>query len=163
MKPLVEKMLKSGLVDKHTAEIMERWGQLPDGSADLVPKENLKNATKEQLSKLVEEIAEEVEVEDRIRETTLDLNAIRWPMPVSFIIKQTNGFDSVVARNLSAVIDRMGRLFFRAPDVRQEWFVPGYFLELNVPFSERPVRKEVLEVTPLFVGEQTVAIQVSVR
>ncbi len=167
MKSLTEKILKSGLIDKHTAQIMERWGQLPEGASDIVQENALENATKEQLARLAEEIAEEVETESRIKETSLDLNTLRWPKTVRRIVRPNreagalSTVGSIIAYDLSAVVDRMGRFYFRAQDVIKEWFVPGFVIEHDI--AGKPVSNEILEVTELFVGETIVAIQVSVR
>ena len=56
LKPVVEKVLASGLVDKNTAKLMEIWGYLPDGASDKVKEDKLKNATKEQVQMFVKRL-----------------------------------------------------------------------------------------------------------
>lgn len=56
MKPIVEKILKSGLVDKHTAALMEKWGALEAGSVEMVGKEDLREASEETFKQFVEDI-----------------------------------------------------------------------------------------------------------
>ncbi len=167
MKSITKKILTSGLIDKHTALVLERWGQLPEGASDLVRENALKNATRLQLMQLAEEIGEEVDAEHRIKETSLDLDALRWPKMVKRIVRPAPGKSStpsagsIVAFDLSAVVDRMGRFYFRAQDVDLEWFVPGYVLEHDT--AGKLTVSEILEVTELFVGELVVAIQVFVK
>ena len=69
MSEITEKILKSGLIDKHTAKMMENFGMLPEGSAEKVGE-----VAKGQMAKMAEELAEAVEREHRIRETALDLD-----------------------------------------------------------------------------------------
>lgn len=61
MKPIVEKILKSGLVSKHTAALMEKWGSLEPGAADMVGEEDLREASEETLKKFAEDIEELIE------------------------------------------------------------------------------------------------------
>lgn len=165
MKPLTEKILKSGLVDKHMAQMMERWGNLPDGASELIPEnEPLKDATREQLSKLAEEIGDEVEKARTLKESQLDLDRLRWPTKVS--VKNDQG--DLIASEVSAVIDRMNRLYFRMEDVKEEWFVPGFTLWRTIPDKEIPgalkiVQGQVLESTVLYIDDQPICLQVSSR
>lgn len=156
MKPLMEKVLKSGLVEKHTAEMMERWGFLQPESSELVNQDALQGATKEQLHKLAEEIGNEVEKERTLRETQLDLDKIRWPTEVS--IYPGNGIPTTI-KGIQAVIDRMGRLYFRIQDVKKEWFIPGQCISRKV--SGKDVDERIIEVDVLYVGDQQVCVQVS--
>ena len=52
MSLIVEKVLRSGLVDRAMVEFMEKTGMLPEGSADTVPDEKnaLKNALRVAIS-----------------------------------------------------------------------------------------------------------------
>lgn len=158
LKPIQKTILKSGLIDKHMAQILERWGNLPPGSADLVNDDALKNATREQLTKLAEEIGEIVE-DTKLKETALDLNALRWPVLIGRIFSSKGNSTTIIKTGITAVVDRMGRLYFRAQDVKEEWFVPGYYIEREVHGDQ--VRDQIREVSPLFVGDQVVAYQVS--
>jgi hypothetical protein len=162
LKPLVKKVLESGLVDKNMAELMEKWGNLPEGAASLVKDDSLKNATKDQLMKLAEEIGTEVDKERTLKETQLDLDQIRWPTVVTI---RTNNYEHV-AWQVPAVIDRMGRLYFRIQDAKEEWFVPGYNIHRKgvSPQNgyESPIYEVVTEKSVLYVGELPVCIQVTV-
>lgn len=53
MKELTKKILESGLVDKTTAKLLEKWGQLDEGSTDLVGRHEL---TKKTLEDFIEDI-----------------------------------------------------------------------------------------------------------
>ena len=152
-KALVEKILRSGLVDKATAALMEQWGYLEPGSAEKANEGALKNATKDTLNKLAEDLAGEVEREYVLKETHLDLERIRWPVTVSTI---RNSQGDEVAKNVSAVIDRMGRYYFRAQDANPDWFVPGFVFERLNGLSETVLEKQIL-----FINETPVCIQVS--
>lgn len=155
MKPIVQKVLESGLVDKATAQLMEQWGYLPDGAADKVDEDKLKNATQETLTKLANDLATEVEKEHALRETYLDLERIRWPAAIDAISKPMPGQNEVIASNLISVVDRMGRYYFRLQDVDKEWFVPGYFLKRNGD------DEKILQAQVLYVGDQGVCMQVT--
>jgi len=154
MKPLTEKILRSGLVDKHTAEMMERYGILEEGASEKVNEDALKSATREQLVRLADELSEEVEKSNILRETALDLERLRWPVKISIL----NG--TILTKDgLNAVIDRQGSYYFRAQDVKKEWFVPGYSIR-----REGVAKDEMLlESQELFLEETPVCIQVSTR
>lgn len=158
MSELTKRILESGLVDEATAELMEHWGALPEGSADLAKgkSEALAKATKATLTKLAEKIGSEADTVRRLRETVLDLNQIKWPTEVNVF-----GPDGEVARHVVCVIDRMGRFFFRPQDVKKEWFVPGFVLRRTE--NTKMPEETILEVSELFIGDQVVAIQVSTR
>lgn len=162
MKPVVEKVLRSGLVDRHTAELMERWGYLEPGAAERVNADALKGATKDQLSKLAEEIGDEVFKEHQLRETSLDLERLRWPTEVTI----SNKAGETVAWKLKGMIDRMGRLYFRAQDIKEAWFVPGFTVKRTThdveTGYETVIRETVLESGFLYIGEVPVVYQVSV-
>lgn len=156
MKPIVEKVLESGLVDKATAQLMEQWGYLPAGSVDKVNEDKLKNATQETLKALANDLAIEVEKEHALRETYLDLERMKWPVSNITLKKATReDGDPLLAKNLAAVVDRMGRYYFRIQDVKQEWLVPGYYL------IRESGEEKILQSQVLYVGEQGVCIQVS--
>lgn len=148
MSEITEKVLRSGLVDKHTAEMMERFGMLPEGSSEKVGV-----LAKDQMAKLAEELAETVEREHVLRETALDLGRIRWPTVVAI-----QNPSEKVSDDMEAVIDRMGRYYFRPNDVDRSWFVPGYRLFRR---SRLDAPEMIVEVQDLYVGEQVAAIQVS--
>jgi hypothetical protein len=166
MKPIVEQVLASGLVDRSVAELMENWGYLEPGSADKTNENKLKNATVETLTKLASDLAVEVEKEHAIRETYLDLERIRWPAMISGIYEPAMGQPKTIVGALSAVMDRMGRYYFRAQDVNEKWFVPGYILERYTANKTDGIRSElvretIFQATVLFIGDQGVCIQVT--
>lgn len=157
MKPIQELILKSGLIDKHTAKMLEIWGNLPEGASDLVREDALKDANKEHLLRLAETIEEAVERRNAVRETQLDLNRLHWPVTVRLIV---DSHGTEIASDVPAVIDRMGRFFFRIQDVRTEWFVPGRFI---LRASRDGVQKEeITEVSELYTDDKVIAVQVSV-
>jgi hypothetical protein len=154
---LSKKILESGLVDEATARMMEKWGILDEGAADLAKKSTLKDATREQLMKFADDVGEEVDKQRRLKETMLDLNQLKWPAFVG-IFDPTKS-PSVVHR-VTALVDRMNRYYFRPQDAAKEWFVPGG-LVLSGPEDKK--QETILEVTELFIGDQVAAIQVSVQ
>lgn len=165
MKPLIEKVLSSGLVDAATAQMMEHFKMIPEGAAALAngADTKLETATSESLRKLAEDLAIEVEREHKIRETALDLDRIRWPA----ILKIFDNADRCLATDVSAVRDRMGRYYFRLDDVKADWFVPGfvfrrYVSDHDIPGAIKAKDETVLEASQLFVDELPVCWQVSV-
>lgn len=154
MSQLTEKILRSGLVDKHTAALMEKYGLLEEGSSEKVNDDALKGATKEQLEKLAEDLAVEAEREFALKETMLDLNQLRWPVTV--VITSPSGLTHV--DSITALVDRMGRYYFRPRDVSMSQLTLGH--ELVVYPSMK--KETIVEVTELFAGDQVAAIQVSV-
>lgn len=53
MKELTKKILEAGLVDKATAAMLERWGQLEEGATDVVGRQAV---TKRTLEDFIEDI-----------------------------------------------------------------------------------------------------------
>lgn len=177
--PIQKKVLERGLVDKSMAELLEKWGNLPSGASELVNQDALKEATKETLVKLSEELAEEVEKEHILRETYLDLERIRWPVVVNVLRRPTpqeieaghmsrgeTPLPKMVANGLPAVVDRMGRYYFRIQDVKEVWFVPGFVFERRLPNEgsstvEHHVLETVLQKQVLYIGETPVCLQVT--
>jgi hypothetical protein len=156
-KAIVEKVLRSGLVDKATATLMEQWGYLEPGASEKVNEGALEGATKETLNKLANDLASEVERQYILKETILDLERIRWPVDIDNI---THANGDRVTGNLKAVIDRMGRYYFRFEDVSEGMFVPGFILErkLTGPFNSR---ETILEKQILYIDDVPVCVQVS--
>lgn len=154
MSQLTEKILRSGLVDKHTAALMEKYGLLEEGSTEKVNEDALKGATRVQLERLAEDLAVEAERELALKETMLDLNQMRWPATVGVWDLEEN-----TVRRVGALVDRMGRYFFRPQDVTLRELTPGNFLLCGVADADK---KTIFEAQELFVGDQVAAIQVSV-
>lgn len=168
MKPLTEKILKSGLVDKHMAQMLEKWGNLPAGAAELVPQDDdhLKKATRDQLEKLAEEIGDEVDKARTLKEQQFDLDKLRWPTKASVYDDQ----EKMVCSEIPAVIDRMNRLYFRIDEIDENWFVPGFTVSRLVIDKEaknaglyKAVKEQIKESTTLYVGDQPVCLQVSTQ
>ncbi len=139
-------------------KLLERWGNLPEGSTELLKNDTLQNATRAHLEQFAADLADEVASE--LKETNLDLDKLRWPVMVAI----RDQYKSQIAYDVSAVIDRMGRYFFRAQDVDTSWFIPGFTLIRDGKKDRGMTRVEyetILEATTLFSGEQAVAIQVS--
>lgn len=151
--PLAEKILKSGLIDKATASLMEKFGLLEEGASDTVNEDNLKNATREKLEEITETLAEEIEKQHALRETYLDLERLRWPAVVNVLSGET-----VLHEAVSAVVDRQGRYYFRFQDVDLEWFCPGRFLSKVGNGSP----ETIIESQVLYIEEKPVAVQVAV-
>lgn len=158
MSDLSKKILESGLIDEATARMMEKWGVLDEGSADLAKKATLKDATREELIQFAEDIGEEVDKQRRLKETMLDLNHLRWPVKLS--LAPPRGLEGRPVGSFTAVVDRMGRYYFRPQEVRafEKDLIPGRQL-----MNEDAQVMTILEVTPLYVGEALAAIQVSVE
>jgi len=159
MSEIINKVLRSGLIDKHTAELMEKYGLLDPDTAGLVMGDHVTNLTKDQMQKLAEELALVVEREHKIKETYLDLERIRWPARVSVAL---DGQEEALPRKTSfidCVMDRHGRYFFRYQDVDPSWFIPGRRL-FRDGFATHEM---VVEATPLFIEDKPVAIQVTAQ
>ena len=74
MKPIVRKILESGLVSKHTALLMERWGYLENGAHGLVGKEDLREASDEVLRQFLDDIEALIDEErESFRETKMSI------------------------------------------------------------------------------------------
>lgn len=166
---LTDKILNSGLlIDKHTTEMLEKWGYLREGSSDKVNEDALKNATKGQLAKLADEIDVELDKELRRRETQLDLDKIRWPAVVD-IYRVAADSDAVqsVALQVSCVMDKVGRYYFRIQEASPTWFVPGYIFKRSQRRQDDPsgvrimIREMILEAQTLYVGDSPVCVQVT--
>jgi len=104
MKWLVKKILEAGLVEKHAALLMEKWGQLEPGSADLVGQKKL---TRETLFEFAEEL-----------ESVLSLDAPRLKGEIRLEVHEVAGFTVkwyclekyIMA---TAYMDEMGRLIVK--------------------------------------------------
>ncbi len=162
LRPLTQKVLESGLVDRQTVKMLEAWKYLPSGSSDEVKEDALKNATREQVIALAEELGEELEKQSLIRETSLDLRDMKWPVTVS-IYKTGDEWPSraLLVQSVSAMMDRMGRYYFQINSVKEEWLVPGYQFERMEKGGH--VLETLTERQQLFTGDQPICWQVSTR
>jgi hypothetical protein len=162
MNPTIEKVLRSGLIDRSMAELMEKYQLLPDGAA-----EQVQEATREQMQKVVEEVVEMAEKDAIIKETRFDLERLRWPVTVATRPQTESGTRQSASPPLSpyidGVIDRMGRYYFRVQDVREEWFIPGFLLFKKAHDASKFGPEEILEVQKLFIDDAPVAVQVTTR
>lgn len=167
MKPITQKVLDSGLIDKGVAQMMEAWGFLPNGTAEKMDEEALRAKTTEEMKKAVEEVADILEREHVLRETYLDLNRLRWPVTV--FVRNDKGQST---RDIDGLVDRMGRYYFRIQDVNPEWFVPGYELvrkasPIEEGFGVKGVPMflvdNILEKQILYIEDMPICVQVSVE
>jgi len=165
MKPIVQKVLESGLIDQATADLMDRFRMLPEGASQLVRENALKDATQSSLRSLAESLAVEVEKEHKIRETYLDLERIRWPATVTFAEMQ-KPFDPAfplymfLAEDVVGVQDRMGRLYFRIDEVRGPWLKPGNKILRKKAGDSAMTATTILESQQLFIDDQPACWQV---
>ncbi len=169
MKPIVETVLKSGLIDRSMASLMEHFGMLPEGSAEQTNEGALEGAGREKLLKVAEDIASAIEREHQVRETALDLERMRWPAIVGLAVRRTDDYGDVeqadyrfLLTDLPAAVDRMGRYFFRVKDIPDDkCLVPGNAIIKKV--NGKNVAELILQSQQLFLGENPVCWQVSVR
>ena len=148
MKPIVEKMLKSGLVSKHTAMLMEKWGTLDRGASELVGQDDLRKASEETLLQFAEELDTLVEEERRsIHETRLTIEVGK-----PFLIRPLPN-SALITAGTVVFMDEMGNFIF--PKF-------GEWVEIGNQFQQVANGQcwEIGEVTPLFVGENQYAHQV---
>lgn len=166
MKDIVNKILNIDLVSKDLVEHMEKWGLLTEGSSDKYKEILSTKRHKEKLKEWAEDLAASLEEEQEIKETNLDLDRLHWTVEVGINTGKGSGLGDQIAYKLPAVIDRLGRYFFRIQDVKEEWFVPGYFIVRDGVNLEDPnlykFSKEIIgERQVLFIGELPVCIQVT--
>lgn len=147
MKPIVEKILKSGLVSKHTAALMERWGTLDPGSADMVGEEDLREASEETLTKFAEDIEELIESDrQEMLETRLSIDVSE---PVLVSTKYPDGHK----KSIVVFKDMMGNYLFP----------PEVFVKEDMIFSTSDGAEWVVdEVAQLFKSDMKYATQVKV-
>lgn len=156
MNTLSKLMLESGLIDEAMAKMFQRYGIIDETASEATKRSSMESATRDELVRFADRVEEEVEKRRKIRESMLDLNQIRWPVMVSIY----DG-DKYLAQ-ITGVIDRLGRYYFRAQDVKRAWFSPG-FTFFRVEHSGDIGREAILEVTELSIGEEVAAIQVSTK
>lgn len=165
MKELTRKILESGIVDKHVARLMERWGQLDDGASDLVGK---KRVTRQTLEEFIEDLEQTVEDQvGKLRETSLDLYVngdlvAFWPH-----------LDKKVSAR--AHVDLMGNIIIQSKFMQPSWgFVRGDVIELLTVRIGRSVGKptsiedalkayRILDVNSIYEGEKAIAFRLSVE
>jgi hypothetical protein len=171
---LTKTMLESGLVDESMAELMEKWGTLPEGSIQYINNDSLKNATRQQMQELVEKIGDGVETHRQLRETYFDLDRLKWPAEVEIWRWSGTGPGQrqMLATRFTTVVDRLGRYYFQVADVDRHglsMFRPGLYLVYTVQkqqpedggFTAALARRMILESQFLYVGEARATLQVS--
>jgi hypothetical protein len=142
MKPIVKKIIESGLVDRHAVQLMEKWGQVDRGASDLVGRQDLRAATETSLTKFAEEVEGLIEQDrEEVRETKL---AIQVGSP----ILATYGGQKIVLFR-----DNMGNFLF--PLTAEGQIIPGSLFQ-----TTDDVSWVVLSSEKLFVGDQPYTIQV---
>lgn len=145
MKELTEKVVRAGIVDKSTVNLMKMWGMV-DESVDL---EKIAK-TKEELTALVEEISRLLEKEGEVpelRETDLDLEMVMdSPVFATVAIRRGELYKCYVG------LDRAGRVIFRrTPDTHAPEDLcakPGVVIRI------RGKDKEIVSVEPRYVGDK---------
>jgi hypothetical protein len=147
MKPLVKKVLEAGLVEKHTALMLEKWRLLQDGAADLIGTRHFD--TQQALTDFVEEIEELLDAEPTIKETRLDY-ALKGPEdPFEIFLKNT-------WTPFSAYTESCVRLIVTNPVVPliRGCLVRGYTVGGTTT---------ILEVDPIYNGDTVVAVLVTLE
>jgi hypothetical protein len=147
MKPLVKKILEAGLVNKHVAKMMERWGSLEPDSVDLVGQMKVTEETLQEFAGDIEELVESG-LEDGKKETRLEVTVTK---PPAELFCPSSG-------TFSAAEDVMGK-YVVSPKVVLH---PGdHIWPDGTPSTDPPWT--VLEVEPLHQGDKLVAYQVTVE
>lgn len=158
MKPVVKKVLESGLVSKHTAKLMEKWGSLDRGASSLVDSEVVQK-TEQALADFAEELDELVSRErEKIQETKLCIN-IGNPVLVTWVLVDVGGknYDALTkTRKIPVFRDEMGNFLF--PTTEEPFISEGNKFEET---SSGKVH-EIKEFVPLYMGEYPYGIQVTV-
>lgn len=140
MRELTKKILESGLVDKHLALAMERWGNLDRGDAEVV---GTAPVTKETFEKFADDIAMLIDPDEPLRETLLDLE-----IDGTAIKCRTFGTKTSVP----AILDKMGNLIVLQP------VQDGVVLVDDV----NNVGYEVDMIEPIYVNEEIKAYRLTV-
>ena len=155
MKPIVKKIIESGLVEKSAIQLMEKWGQIDRGSSELVGAHDLRTAAENSLTEFAEEVEELIEKDrEEIRETRL---AIQVSEPVLATWLYADGQGGLY-EGASVVMfkDTMGNFLF--PIVEDSRIYPGAVFQ-----TTEGTRWTVLTKERLFVGDHPYAIQTQVR
>lgn len=142
MKPLVKKILESGLVDKHSALMFEKWGQLEPGSADMVGKKEITEKTLEAFAEDIEALMESEA--DQVRETRLEVHVLP---PQEYFCPELGTFP--------AVRDNMGNLIV-SPDLNIQ---RGHKVTEGKEMWDLG-SAEVLDIELLYLDDKIVAKQV---
>jgi hypothetical protein len=141
MRPITKKILESGLLDKHVAAMLARWGAI-DQEEYNNPSSRKQFETKEQLERFAEELDELIDKENEImRETPLDM-----PLSGELLRFMTQG---MAGQAFQGRWDQMGHLIVP----------PNVSLHRGVVFTDMAVLKKyrVADVTKLYKGEEVLA------
>lgn len=142
MKPIVKKILESGLVDKHTALMLEKWRAIDDDAPNLVPdKEDILKAGEELLTQFAEDLDLLIEEErTSFQETKLSIT-MGDPTLVTWVKFPRSPI--VVFR------DEMGNFVF-PPD-------EALHLKAGNRFQSDEDTWEIVSAQPLYVGDRKYA------
>lgn len=90
MKELTKRVLESGLIDKSTAALMERWGQLEPGAVELIDQQKLTGVLdkigqcdERFIRKTLEDFVEELEL--LLQPEALERGVTRLDQPASLV------------------------------------------------------------------------------
>ena len=149
MKPLVQKILEAGLVDKHAAKMFEQWGQLESGASDMIGRKEL---TEKTLAEFAEDIEALLEAEtDQVRETQLEAH----------VKEPRNFYCPNIGYYFVAAEDTMGNLLV-TDQQKQELLVVGSFqrgfLILDASTNPSTVRT-IVDIENVFLSNRVVALR----
>lgn len=111
MKPIVKKILESGLVEKNAVLLMEKWGHMDRGASELVGTKDIRTATESTLTKFAEEIEDLLEQDrEEVRETRLAIQ-VGEPMLAQWVSSPAIG-PIKMSNSMVLFRDSMGNFIF---------------------------------------------------
>ncbi len=140
MKELTKRILQAGLVDKHLAMALERWGTLDRGASETV---GTCPVTKETFQKFADDIAVLLDPDEPMRETLLDLKIEGQPIECRFADTE---------KVIPAILDVMGNLI-----VLKEVKIGTILID-----DTNDTGYEVGMVDPIYVNEEIKAFRLNV-
>lgn len=158
MKPIVQKIIESGLVDRHAVQLMEKWGQIDRGASELVGTKDLRAATETSLTQFAEEIEDLIDRDrEELRETRLAIQ-VGEPILAQWMYAQTESSDGAkvsmyVGGKIVLFRDNMGNFMF--PLSAEGQVYPGAVFQTN-----DETRWTILRSEKLYVGDHPYTIQV---
>lgn len=169
MSAISDKVLQSGIIEKHMLEMLVRWGAFSENALDIIKNDTLRNATLAQLKKFAEELSVELKKEYPFRETMLD-SPHRWPTSFTVMGEVVVGDQLITpgpprsVHNIPAMRDDLLRLFVSANDVDPDWLVPGYRISVKVMSKEFNCLADqisiITRVDPIYVLDKRVSYMV---
>lgn len=105
MKELVQKAIESGLIDKTTAQLLEKWRMIESGSADKVPMDEMRKSVTELATELANLVDTEIVV---MPEMVLDIDKLNFNESATIIALQ--GQLNLITETAR---DAFGRFVFR--------------------------------------------------